>query len=112
VYEAVVLPAPVALVQPVMPSAETCHWYAYALIAGAAAHVPVVQASGSLTFDVPVTAGAALFTGRPSVIAVAGAAAAGPAVAPTVVVTACALSCGINVPAGAPPAVAFENVTV
>ena len=27
-YDAVALPSPVALVQPVDPSAETCHWYA------------------------------------------------------------------------------------
>ena len=27
-YDAVAVPVPVALAQPVEPSAETCHWYA------------------------------------------------------------------------------------
>jgi hypothetical protein len=61
---------------------------------------------------VPVTAGTTLFVGRPRVMLVAGAAATGPAVAPTVVDTAFTLSCGTSVPTGAPPEVAFVNVTV
>ena len=82
------------------------------LIAGTAAQVPVPQASVSPILMVPVNAGTTLLVGRPSVMLVAGAAAAGPAVAPTVVDTAFMRSCGISVPPGAPPAVAFVNVTV
>jgi hypothetical protein len=43
---------------------------------------------------------------------VADAASAGPDAAPTAAVTALARSCGISVPAGAPPTVAFVKVTL